>query len=1030
MTLNRQSNLLSWIAACAVAIVLAIVGFSAVAVLRQTEQITSAENTAIGITNLRYLIMETALYREHRSSDQWTNRLRSFGSILASSHYTSARENALLAKEKANVDVLANLYERLCAIDTAVPLGAGEKTLSEKRTLSVLNALFLTTQDMLDDAFELIRLNRQDLVNSQSDAAHFMLLSILLLSSLIATGVLIVKKKVLAPISQFQAVVDRVTLGDLAIRVRLDSADEIGQLSASFDNMTERLEAARDALKAESAERLHAQADLKKTIDALASARDEAEGASRAKSQFLANVSHEIRTPMNAVLGMLQLLHNTALTPLQKDYAGSTQAAAQSLLGLLNDILDFSKIEAERMTLEEAPFALEQLLRDLSAILAGSLGDKSVELLFMVDPALPAFVSGDMHRLRQVLLNLISNAIKFTERGEVTVLLEPAPAQAVAGRVAIRFEVRDTGIGIPADQLATIFEGFTQAEASTTRRFGGTGLGLAISQRLVALMGGVLCVESRIGAGSRFYFTAAFADTEVDAVAAPVAAVRNNVLQQKGLLRVLIVDDHQRSRDVLLALAGRFGWDAHAAASGAEALVLIEKSVDDRFPFDAVLVDWKMPQMDGWEVTRRIRQLPHGDAAPVVIMVTAHERGALAARLAHEKTLLNGFLSKPVTAALLADTVLDAVSAGAASRYQADLAIATNALQGLKLLVVDDNPMNQRVARELLAAQGAQVQVAGGGVAAQQQALAEAPPFDAIIMDIQMPDMDGYDTTRALREHASMRAVPIIAMTANVMASDKALCMQAGMNDHIAKPFDLKVVVETILRHCSPAGQPAPVPSGAPLPGPAPGGQDELMDIARAIDRLGGNQALFVEVAGKFPEAARAAGQALRGMLPGEQHDAAENVLHTFKSSAALVGAVALQRHAASLEAGVRNMPSQSFVAALERLDALVEQSCAALDAFLCARAAPAGGDPDCARLPPAQARLPLTGAPGQAHALLPELTQLLEQANMRASGVFAEYERAWTEPVPEALRTASAAMATLDFRTALRCIRQLHGNP
>ena len=1024
MSLNRQSNLLSWIAACAAAVVLTIVGFSAIEVKQQTEQITSAENTAIGITNLRYLVMETALYREHRSSDQWENRIRSFRSLLIASRYSTARENALLAKVSANLDVLSNLYKKLRAIDTAIPIGAAEKTLSEKRTLSIVSALFLTTQDMLDDAFELIRVNRQDLIDSQNQAAHFMLFSILLLSSLIVSAVLIVKKKVLAPISAFQAVVNKVTMGNLAVRVQLGSADEIGQLAASFDNMTERLEASHHALKTESAERLHAQADLKQTIDALASARDEAEGASRAKSQFLANVSHEIRTPMNAVLGMLQLLHNTELTPLQKDYAGSTQAAAQSLLGLLNDILDFSKIEAEKLTLEDAPFSIEQLLCDLSAILAGSIGDKSVELLFMIDPSLPAFVSGDMHRLRQILLNLTSNAIKFTQSGEVTVVLESAPLHAGPAQVGIRFEVRDTGIGIPADQLATIFDGFTQAEASTTRRFGGTGLGLAISQRLVGLMGGTLGVESRFDAGSRFYFTVAFGD----AVAVPAADMRDNVARQGGLLRVLIIDDHLRSCDVLLALARRFGWEAQAAASGAEALRLIEKSLDDRFPFDAVLVDWKMPQMDGWEVTRRIRQMPHGNAAPVVIMVTAHERSALAARQTHEKTFLNGFLSKPVTASLLADTVLDAISAGSARRYQEDLAITSNALQGLKLLVVDDNPMNQRVACELLAAQGAQVQVASGGVAAQQQALAEVPPFDAIIMDIQMPDMDGYDTTRALRAHPSMRTVPIIAMTANVMASDKALCLQAGMDDHIAKPFDLKVVVDTILRHCS-AIVPSPdAPTRTGLPAPAPGEDVALMDIARAIERLGGDRALFIDVARKFPDAARTAGAALRGLPPASRQDTADNILHTLKGNAGLVGAAALQRHAAWLEARLREAPALSLVAPLAQLDDLIEQSCTALDVFCCACEGPAVIQCQPVPQPPGMAQQ-ATDSPDNARAFLPELMQLLEQANMRALGVFAEFERAWGKPAPDALRAASAAMATLDFKTALQFLRQLHEN-
>ncbi|MBC7513088.1 MAG: response regulator, partial [Herminiimonas sp.] len=436
-------------------------------------------------------------------------------------------------------------------------------------------------------------------------------------------------------------------------------------------------------------------------------------------------------------------------------------------------------------------------------------------------------------------------------------------------------------------------------------------------------------------------------------------------------------------------------------------------------PYNAVLVDWKMPQMDGWEVARRIRQLPRGDTAPVIIMVTAHERNALAARQVHEKNLLNGFLSKPVTASLLADTVLDAISAGSAERYQHNHAVTSKALQGLKLLVVDDNPMNLRVASELLAAQGAQVQVAGGGVDAQQQALAEVAPFDAILMDIQMPDMDGYDTTRALRQHASMRTVPIIAMTANVMASDKALCLQAGMNDHIAKPFDLHIVIETLLRHCRPADHPSHEPLYEPLyerrSGQTTGEPNQLMEIDRAIARLGGNQTLFADVAEKFTSTARAACQALRDMLLRGEHDAAATALHTMKGSAGMVGAAALQRQSARLETGMHGTPTITITAAeLAHFDELVAQSCAALDDFLGARTV---------------AARPGIRSGSRVTDLLPELITLLEAANMRAPDVFAEIEEAWGTPAPEALQAASVAMARLDFKAALQSIRQLSEN-
>ena len=647
--------------------------------------------------------------------------------------------------------------------------------------------------------------------------------------------------------------------------------------------------------------------DRKAAEAAMREARDLAERVARARSAFLANMSHEIRTPMNAVLGFVELVLDTELAPEQRRALELVRTSSEALLTILNDILDYSKIEAEHLELESIPFDLPKVVHATATLLAVRAREKHLELTVDVPPDVPQMVRGDPTRLRQVLMNLIGNAIKFTEQGEVDV--SASIIQRDGDRAAVQFRVRDTGIGISEDQLGTIFQEFTQADASMTRRYGGTGLGLAISRRLVALMAGELAVTSEVGRGSEFSFALTF-PLEAGAQATARAAV------SLGGRRLLVVDDNETNRRIVRDMLGAEGMAVHEASRADAGLEALRRAARARTPYDLAILDAQMPDQDGFELATAIRADRALTATRLLILTSAGQRGD-GERC--RQLGIQAYLTKPIARADLVEAVGTVLAGTASAPGAADLVTRHSIAESrhaLRILLAEDNPVNQQVATAMLLKRGHHVDVASNGREAVDAVARE--PYDVILMDIQMPEMDGFEATEQIRGLPQGRSLPIIALTAHALSGERERCLARGMSGYLAKPFkahDLFAAVEG--RGAQPADTAATRSPAVDL-----AAFRRTMEEAGAADAVDGILETFVAT---LPQRLEALVAAAGGTEAEPLHRAA----HAFKSAAGTIGAGHL---AALLEEMERAAQGGNLAGARDKLEHVRGEAQAALD--------------------------------------------------------------------------------------------------
>ncbi len=926
-----------------------------------------------------------------------------------------AQLSKIFAGDKALIDGAEKLYQELIAYharsDELDRQGHHDEAVRRSHDSYADNPgprLAAALDRIAEDAERRAAQTYQDAQTTQqvvlSNMRWYSLMAILLLS----LGAALFTRSLTVPLFRLRDAIVTISQGQLDKQVPFhDHKNELGDISKSLEILRQvAIQQRSDSLALAESNRM-----LEENQVSLAKAKEVAEEATKTKSDFLANMSHEIRTPMNAIIGMSHLALQTSLDKKQKNYIEKVHRAGENLLGIINDILDFSKIEAGKMSMEKADFRLEDVMDNLANLVGMKTEDKGLELLFNAAPDVPTALIGDPLRLGQILINLGNNAVKFTESGEIVVGVEKV-AQT-ADEVELHFWVQDTGIGMTPEQCGKMFQSFSQADASTTRKYGGTGLGLAISKNLVELMHGKIWVESEAGKGSIFHFHARFG---LQAEPMPRRMFRADELLG---VRVLVVDDNASAREILSTMAKSFGLEVDVAWDGKQALEMVVEAEKKELPYDLVLMDWKMPGMDGVETVQRLLD-EHLNRTPAVIMVTAYGREEAMGSAEQRGVLLNTVLTKPVTSSTLLEAVGEVLhkgfvtetrSAEKADNYDEAMAL----LNGARILLVEDNDMNQELAIELLEQAGISVVLANNGKEAVDILAADAA-FDGVLMDCQMPVMDGYTATREIRKNSAFEKLPIIAMTANAMAGDREKVLEAGMWDHIAKPLNVGEMFATIARWVKPSGITGDTKTGIAAKQQSIGGLPLLpgIDVTAGMATTMNNEKLYTRMLIKFRDSQGRFSELFAAARQDSDPQAAERAAHTLKGTAGNIGAKGIQVSAGELEHACNRGAEDSVI---EGLLARVLQELEPVMAGLQQMAGP--------ETAPAAAAVSIP--PDELKAGLDKLKSLLEDSDSDAADLLGELlDKVSGTPLARSLKPVADAINDYDFDEALEKLKKV----